>query len=257
MKIKIDVRETKLIELIKSNEEIKTKEYNVIVETLHLGDIVICDDEGNYGVIIERKSISDLASSIMDGRYNEQSYRLNNSIIHNHNIIYLVEGNLEAYRPYSKINKKTIYSAIFTLNYYKGFSVLRSMNLSETSDIIIRIFDKMVRDKNKPSFYLNTLHNKIGNDTDQHQPESKIDYTDVYKSEKKANITPENIHIIMLCQIPYISTTSAKAILNKYNYKTLVTEIDTIDLSSVKISTVDGKERKLSKRVIENLKKYL
>jgi len=256
MKIKIDVRETKLIELIKSNEEIKIKEYNVIVETLHLGDIVICDDEGNDVVIIERKSISDLASSIMDGRYNEQSYRLNNSIIHNHNIIYLVEGDLQIYRPYSNINKNTIYSSIFTLNYYKGFSVLRSMNLMETSDIIVRIFDKLVREKKKKKegFYSNILFKTQDSETNK---TDKTEYVDVCKYEKKANITPENIHIIMLCQIPYISSTSAKAILNKYNYKTLVAEIDTIDLTSVKISTVDGKERKLSKRVIENLKKYL
>ena len=45
-------------------------------------------------LIIERKSISDLLSSIKDGRYEEQSYRLNGSQTHNHNIIYLIEGGI-------------------------------------------------------------------------------------------------------------------------------------------------------------------
>ena len=63
--------------------------------------------------------------------------------------------------------------------------------------------------------------------------------------------------MIMLCQIPNISSTSAKAILKHYDYKTLVADIDNIDFSDVKIETADGKERKISKKIIENLKKYL
>ena len=71
-------------------------------------------------------------------RYNEQSFRLNNNELHNHNIMYLIEGNLQIHRPYSKINKKTIYSSMVTLNYYKGFSVMRSMNIQETADMVIK-----------------------------------------------------------------------------------------------------------------------
>ena len=37
-------------------------------------------------LVIERKSINDLLSSIKDGRYAEQSYRLNGLPNHNHNI---------------------------------------------------------------------------------------------------------------------------------------------------------------------------
>jgi crossover junction endonuclease MUS81 len=41
--------------------------------------------------IVERKTADDLASSIVDGRYNEQKARLKNCGISN--VIYLVEGN--------------------------------------------------------------------------------------------------------------------------------------------------------------------
>ena len=40
--------------------------------------------------IVERKTADDLAASIMDGRYEEQKFRLKNCGINN--VIYLVEG---------------------------------------------------------------------------------------------------------------------------------------------------------------------
>ena len=252
MKLKIDYREKKIIELLNKNDEFKTKKYVFSVENLSLGDMIISDDADNAIVMIERKSISDLSSSIVDGRYNEQSYRLNNNKLHNHNIIYLIEGNLQIHRPYSNINKKTIYSSMVTLNYHKGFSVMRSMNIQESVDIIIRMFDKMER-ANKDGFYKNMCYTNQNNSVS----ENKIEYTDVIKSEKKSNVTPENIHIIMLCQIPYISSTTAKSILKYYDFATLCTSIDIIDLDIIKVVSNDGKERKISSKIIENLKKYL
>jgi len=252
MKLKIDYREKKIIELLNKNDELKEKKYVFSVENMSLGDMIISDDDDNAIVMIERKSISDLSSSIMDGRYNEQSYRLNNNKLHNHNIIYLIEGNLQMHRPYSKINKNTIYSSMLTLNYHKGFSVMRSMNIQESVDIIIRMFDKMER-ANKDGFYKNMCYTNQNNSVS----ENKIEYTDVIKSEKKSNVTPENIHIIMLCQIPYISSTTAKSILKYYDFATLSTSIDIIDLDIIKVVSNDGKERKISSKIIENLKKYL
>ena len=38
-----------------------------------------------------------LNSSIKDGRYVEQSHRLTGYNMHNHNIIYLIEGDLSIY----------------------------------------------------------------------------------------------------------------------------------------------------------------
>ena len=67
-------------------------EYNVEIksESLPLGDIIFEKDK-NEIIMIERKTWKDLAASIRDGRYNEQSFRLNECDIHNHNIIYLIE----------------------------------------------------------------------------------------------------------------------------------------------------------------------
>ena len=55
-------------------------------------------------MIIERKTIQDLAASIRDGRYKEQSIRLSQSNIPNHHILFMIEGDIDKYTPvqYSK-----------------------------------------------------------------------------------------------------------------------------------------------------------
>ena len=106
MKLKIDNREKKLINLITAfKEQYNLKNIDITIEVLDIGDFIICDDDDNEILIIERKSLNDLASSIKDGRYVEQSLRLSNLSLHNHNIIYLIEGNLSTWtNKYSQIH---------------------------------------------------------------------------------------------------------------------------------------------------------
>ena len=68
-----------------SHEIINTiNKITITTSNLPIGDIVILNDHNEEQLIIERKSISDLAASIKDGRYAEQSFRLNNYKLHNH-----------------------------------------------------------------------------------------------------------------------------------------------------------------------------
>ena len=149
MKLSIDYREAKLIPLLR--EMVKSTEskfdISVVDENLDIGDIKIYDGE-NLLLIIERKSVADLASSIKDGRYNEQSFRLNSHPLHNHNIIYLIEGSIESFKSYSRIDQSAIYSAIFTLQYYKGFCVFNTKNMEHTSKYVYKIATKLFREKN-------------------------------------------------------------------------------------------------------------
>ena len=160
MLLKIDVREKRLINLI--NEANSSYNFTIKIENLALGDIIICDDDETELLLIERKSLADLAASIKDGRYSEQSYRLHSYSLHNHNIIYLIEGNLSMfgsnyhsnYNRNQRINKKSLQSSMVTLLYYKGFSVLRTMSIEETSELILQMCDKIGREKTKKkAFY--------------------------------------------------------------------------------------------------------
>ena len=80
MHIKIDFRETDLFNKINAFLSTNKKEnITVTSDNLPLGDIIICDDKGTEKLIIERKTLSDLAASIRDGRYKEQKVGLPSS----------------------------------------------------------------------------------------------------------------------------------------------------------------------------------
>ena len=273
MIIKIDNRETELIKLCQHYIEIipNYKDIKVVVESLPLGDVIICNEEEEK-VVIERKSLTDLEASIKDGRYEEQSYRLNGLPHHNHNIIYLIEGDIHKMNLYqsnlfkSKIDKSTFYSAIVSINYLKGFSVLRSFNLDESSIIICNMaykIQKSEKDK-KYAYYSNKVNGLCGKNNKNFEkgcPEkSEKDYCNVVKKVKKENITPENISEIMLCQIPGISSTTALAIMKKFvtiDNLIIQLKLDPTILKDLSYTNEKGQTRKISKTVIENILKFL
>ena len=76
MKIKVDNREHTLIKLLKALNNDYGFQLEIEVCKMDIGDIAIFNAEGEELLLIERKKISDLAASIKDGRYQEQSYRL-------------------------------------------------------------------------------------------------------------------------------------------------------------------------------------
>jgi len=270
MNIKIDVREAELIKRCQTNIEMiaNFKDLKLVQEQLPLGDIIINDGLKDL-VIIERKTISDLAASIKDGRYEEQSYRLKNLWHHNHNIIYLIEGDFSRFNSFKeRIDKQTLYSALTSINYFKGFSVWRSMSIDETALMICNMAYKINKEKDKQPFYSNNLittastaasASALEGSAVEAEPTDK-DYCSVVKKVKKDNITGENIGEIMLCQIPGISSASALAILAQF--KTLPSLIKAIDadetcMNSISTTDANGKSRKISKTAIATIIKFL
>lgn len=277
MIIKIDVREHELIKLCKYYLEISPsyKDISIEVEALPLGDAIITDGS-NERVIIERKSLRDLTASIKDGRYEEQSYRLNGINHHNHNIIYLIEGDMNRPNVFKdKMDKSTLYSAMFSLNYYKGFSVLRSIAIDETAMIICNMAYKIKKSDadNKQAYYSNrpiiAPVDKIVEVCDNHASDNipildtdkeTDNYCSVVKKVKKENITPDNIGEILLSQIPGISNVSAKAIMIQFKtFPNLILKINEDDACLKNITYVNEKNqtRKISKLIISNMIKYL
>ena len=249
MIIKLDYREKKLNgQLLKLKDINKFDKISIVIENLPIGDVIICDDNGKEKMIIERKTLSDLASSIKDGRYAEQSYRLNGHSMVNHNIVYLLEGIIadwpERKAKMTRTPKKTLYVTMFSLQYYKGFTTINTKNVEETAEYIVRVTDKLSRDK-KQCYYDSSCN--------------YVPYTSVVKKEKKKNITPENIDIIMLNQIPGVSLKTSQAIIEKYDtvYK-LIQELNKKleCLDDIKLKTSNG-ERKIAKSSIKNIKDYL
>jgi len=220
---------------------------------LPVGDAVVQDDNGREVLIVERKSISDLASSINDGRYKEQSLRLQSVDLANHSIIYLVEGNLEAYKPrWSRIDRTALYSSLVSLNYYKGFSVVRSSNVGESAEYIIRYASKIHRSKSLAPFY-----------GEKHPAGDAVDgaaYSSVVKRVKKDNISPANIHYIWLSQLPHVSDAAARTILEEHKTMWGLRERlreDPCCLDSVQLQTATGKTRRIGKNVVDIIRTHL
>lgn len=277
MKVIIDERETALYEKCESilDSQQKASYIQLSKEVLNLGDILIKTDEDKDVLLIERKSFSDLLASIKDGRYEEQSYRLlHSSGFPPHSVFYLIEGMLSQLR--APIEKKIIFSAISTLQFFKGFSVHRTSSVQESAEWLLQFADKIERNflKGVVPYYLTTpFHRGFTNNNDENtnsmndsdvaienirQPES-ADYCHVVKKVKKDNVTPENMGEIILCQIPGISSITAITIMKRFSNFTHLMEELTKDPTCIENLTIEsnGKTRKMSKSVVENIRKYL
>lgn len=256
MLVKIDYRESELLEKI--NTINKKPDICIQSENLHLGDIIICEDDGTEKVIIERKTLKDLAASIRDGRYKEQGFRLNVCDIPNHNIYYLLEGNIQTYKAYTgTVDKYALMSSIVSITYYKGFSLYKSNSLDESAEWLLQLAYKLGKEGGQPYY----AKNVSVIDCEQVNPEVVSEpYCNVLKRTKKNNITIDNIGEIMLSQIPNVSTVVAIAIMHKY--KTLKHLMDAISLDKTALDAIKtvnkaGQERKISKTSIENIYNFL
>jgi ERCC4-type nuclease len=261
MKIIVDERESALYGLLTKDTAKQTIEKRVIP----LGDILFTnDDESITYQIIERKSVSDLLASVKDGRYAEQSYRLGNCFPNRHNIVYLIEG------PVRDHDKKMVFACMASLNYFKGFSVTRTVSLAETAQYIEITADKIARELAKGTVVSVTsasLNVETGNaanavETPAPNPEPATttqDYCSVVKVAKKANITRENIGQLMLMQIPGISSTISGEIMRPF--ATFAAFLDHLRAEPAYLDNIvlesSGKKRKLGSNIIAGIRDYL
>lgn len=266
MLLQIDYREKDLIELFSPDM--------IEVCNLNIGDIMILDDNKKERIIFERKTLNDLASSIKDGRYNEQSFRLDSCEIHNHNIFYIIEGNLNSYQvSKGRMEKKTLFSAMFALQFYKGFSLIKTNTTNETYLFILHYFQKLNKENKKMGYFEQKIQRPIINIETQNLSDNQNlsekqeiikstqnNYCDVIKKSKKSFITKDNIGEIMLSTVPGVSSKSAQIIMKKFDsIKNLINciEQDENCLNDIKYETTNGQYRKITSLCIKNIKEYL
>ena len=232
MNITIDSREKDLIQfcsLLNTNVDISLNN-----SQLNLGDVII-----NNNIIIERKTLSDLASSIVDGRYKEQSFRLQKSLEEGFKVIYMIEGILDLY--IGKIPKETLVRSFYSLM-NKGFNVFLTKNVKETAYFIIQFAEKIKVSKN----------NHLGNYEDTEG---------IVHKQKNTNLTRDNISIFMLSQLPGISSVTANIIMDKYKHiSNLIKELHN-NPSCLEdfeyINPKNNKSKKLNKNIIKCIKDLL
>lgn len=260
----IDNRETRLIDLIRTNTTIP--EYDKLksceIEQLPVGDFhIIVPDAVTPLVIIERKTLTDFIGSISDGRYKEQLFRLKEYRDKlGARIMYIIEGETMEYQgglvginvadvrtlvrsekrwkalQYSRISAEAIYSAFINIMIRDCIPIIESSCLTDTALLLVKILGQCEK---KYSEIIN-----VGN----------IAYCDIIKHNKRDNITAEVCYINQLAQIPGVSSTIAQAIAQQYpNWTTLFKAFEECEKPQMMLSKIDKIGKVLSQRIYSYL----
>uniref|UniRef100_A0A6C0D1Q1 ERCC4 domain-containing protein n=1 Tax=viral metagenome TaxID=1070528 RepID=A0A6C0D1Q1_9ZZZZ len=254
MAIIIDFREK---DILKHCTEMNKNQIEIKTENLLLGDILI--DK----LLIERKTINDLAASIVDGRYKEQSFRLVKALEEGYRVFYFIEGNMDLYT--GAISKNILVSSIYSLT-HKGFQVLLTKNSKDTAFFILQFSEKMKKDSEKMK--KKQVKDELTDDQLKDEASESVDIKvsivnektyentqGVIQTKKNKNITKDNISVFMLCQIPGISTTTAGILLEKYNHISKL--IIAMKENPTEIEDFRNNNKKLNKNIIKNLNEFL
>ena len=249
--ITLDEREHALFEkcmLIQNDDKHHIAGLVLKKQMLPLGDasIQVCGQEW----LIERKSLSDLLSSIKDGRYEEQSYRLQHAF-DPRRVLYVIEGVLSTLKTPKE--RKLVHATMTSLQVFKGFAVVRTASVQETAEWLLAMADKIHRDI--------SVKKKVPVGSTPPDTATGLQaYSTVVKRVKKENVTPQNIGEIFLCQLPGISHVAATAICRAH--PSLVQLMDALRLDpqclqSLTTTDASGKSRKLGKNVHAVIAEYL
>jgi len=133
------------------HEELRKRGIATEIRTLSLGDFTWVlrtqsREEKVFNLIVERKRIKDLASSLKDNRYDEQKYRLGLSKIPFK--IYLVEGDPLQDLTYSRMTPAQIEQAAVRTEIINQILVIRSNNVQHTVLILTYLHVIMTQNEN-------------------------------------------------------------------------------------------------------------
>lgn len=182
----IDYREQDFI------KNLPIENVNCQVSSLPVGDFILLTDPNDINTIqlvIERKSIRDLCSSITDGRFREQKSRLLQSTNDPSKICYLIEGNKNVLDNFS-LSHKIINGSILNLTFKHNYHIIQTENKQDTYNMII------------------LLYNKLKTGEFEKNNENTLDIKLLKRSDKIV----ENKLLHQLCLIPGVSLKIAKSI---------------------------------------------
>ena len=202
----LDTRERDLSDLLTS--------HSFLFETkaLDVGDMQILDVASNEILFLfERKTLSDLSSSITDGRYKEQKQRLLHAIPSRTKKIYVIEGDdMSDFH----LDKSVFEGVMINTVIRDGIMIYRTKDLEETVNMMKHI------QKNVEDHYEEIIEGFLGIPN-----EKEMEYQ-VFKTVKKENMTEKVVFRAMLCMIPQISNTIADVLIEKYeNMERMIIEI--------------------------------
>lgn len=202
--IQVDSREKDLYEIIKTQTE-----FPVSSMSLEIGDIMIVNSEKPL-LVLERKSLADLAASNRDGRYREQRARLLSMRGQGIAIAYLLEaGNgwsTDLNRVWQgNVAETLLFTLIARLQLHYGIPVITSKDVPGSKTLILHLCRML---KEKPDLF--TPNSGILADATL----AAGAYTEALSAQKSANRGLKRVAAGMLCAIPGIGGKLSEGILD-------------------------------------------
>ena len=240
LKLKIDCREAKIIELFQQFPE-KIKGFTYEVAPLDVGDFHFLDlDDDSLFLIIERKTYPDFAASIADGRYREQKLRLLSS-----NALkkcYLLEAP-KTINSKCRVNLDAVESAMLGTAIRDELIVLTTDNLQDTFRLLCKIAGKIGEWKCKGKATTPAIDTNFS----------------LISTVKKDNLTPKLCYLGMLMQIPNVSEQFATTICNKYPSLVDFSKLLTIGKEQVinELSELSTEHRKIGRLTATKIANFL
>lgn len=213
MKVVVDVRETALLALV---PPLLADLSGVTVEraALAIGDVAFYMDAGTAetagtagtagtaaaavaSVILERKSVEDLASSHRDGRYKEQRARLLGQRGAGTVIGYLLEGSGTSVR----FTEADLKNAILRLQFRYTIPVIQTTSAADTASYIKSIAVALLRDAS--CFKGGLATTAVG---------AAAVYAEAIHVKKADNTTPESVFRSLLRVVPGLGPTAVEGI---------------------------------------------
>jgi len=186
------------------------------IKTLPIGDYIVAPE-----TIVERKTISDLVSSIFDGRLFDQCNRLKE---HYQFPILLIEGNIDEIEELTE-NSLVFYGAISSIAIDFKIPVIHTPNASHTSKLLVSMCSR--KDASKGPF--------------------------IKKIRKSNDIQKQQLS--MLCSLPGVGEKTAIRMLEKFGTPLRVLSSSTTELS--KVSGLGEARAKNIKKILEKQSKHL
>jgi len=186
------------------------------IKTLPIGDYIVAPE-----TVVERKTISDLVSSVFDGRLFDQCNRLKE---HYQFPILLIEGNIDEIEALTE-NSLVFYGAISSIAIDFKIPVIHTPNASHTAKLLISMCSR--KDASKGPF--------------------------IKKIRKSNDIQKQQLS--MLCSLPGVGEKTAIRMLEKFGTPLRVLSSSTTELS--KVSGLGEARAKNIKKMLEKQSKHL
>lgn len=224
----LDFREKSLLRLCP-----EAKEHTPPVGDIWIGDLSGCDLLAG-GVILERKTVSDLEASILDGRYKEQRGRLlAYAQTHNVSFGYVIEGSLDQLGL--RLSESALLKHLTRLQLHHKIPVFQTESLAGTVNLARKLAEQVADPKMTGCF----AYKATGADT-----AVALTY-----NKSQARDDPSAFLIGVLTQCRGVSEGVAKAIQKKFpTLETLMTA------SSAELAALEGSgKRKIGQAVATRL----